>query len=48
MIGGRALNGPLVKAPSEPDEDRAIDLHLDFDNPEDSTVELHRGRKPTE
>jgi hypothetical protein len=48
-IYGRVHKAPIViKAPSEPDEDRAIDLHLDFDNPEDSTVELHPGRKPTD
>jgi hypothetical protein len=53
MIGlAQAIYGPrrrapiVIKASSEPDEDRAFSLHLDFDSPEDSTVVLHPDREP--
>ena len=54
MIGlARAIYGPranstpiVIKANSEPEEDRAFKLHLDFDNPEDSTVVLRPDREP--
>jgi hypothetical protein len=52
MIGlAQAIYGPRQKAPivmkanSEPESDRAFSLHLDFDNPEDSTVVLHPDRE---
>jgi hypothetical protein len=49
IYGPRANKAPIViKAPAEPEEDRAFDLHLDFDNPEDSTVVLRPDREPPE
>ena len=56
MIGlARAIYGPrankapiVVKANSEPEEDRAFTLHLDFENPEDSTVMLRPDREQPE
>jgi len=49
IYGPRVNKAPIViKAPSEPEEDRAFDLHLDFDKPEDSTVELRPGHKQPE
>jgi hypothetical protein len=46
-IYGRVNKAPIViKAASEPDEDRAFNLHLDFHHPEDSTVELRLHREP--
>jgi hypothetical protein len=47
IYGPRANKAPIViKASSEPEEDRLLTLHLDFDNPEDSTVVLRPDREP--
>jgi len=47
IYGARANKAPiLIKASSEPEEDRAFTLHLDFDNPEDSTVVLRPDHEP--
>ena len=49
IYGPRVNKAPIViKASSEPEEDRAFTLHLDFDNPEDSTVALRPEREPLE
>jgi hypothetical protein len=45
IYGPRAKAPVVIKAPSEPEDDRAFNLHLDFDNPEDSTVELRKDRE---